>query len=67
MKHSDILFDLIKSLHKSEKRFFKLLGGLQQGDKNYLRLFDAMEKQPQYDERDFLSRYSQEPFSQNFS
>jgi len=44
MKPSTELFDLIKSLSKSEKRFFKLSSSLQTGDKNYLKIFDAIDK-----------------------
>lgn len=50
MKPSTELFDLIKSLTKSEKRFFKLFSSLQAGEKNYSRLFDYIEKQNTYDE-----------------
>ncbi len=50
MKPSTDLFNLIKSLSKSEKRFFKLTSSLQSGAKNYLKLFDYIEKQPIYDE-----------------
>ena len=50
MKPSSELFDLVKSLTKSEKRYFKLSSSLQHGEKNYLQLFDAIEMQKQYDE-----------------
>jgi exonuclease VII small subunit len=50
MKPSNELFDLVKSLTKSEKRYFKLSSSLQQGEKNYLQLFDAIEVQKEYDE-----------------
>lgn len=50
MKPSNELFDLIKSLTKSEKRFFKLQSALQSGDKNYVRLFDLVDKMGEYDE-----------------
>ena len=50
MKPSNELFDLIQSLTKSEKRFFKLHSSLQSGDKNYLRLFDAIDRMKEYDE-----------------
>ncbi len=50
MKPSNELFDLIKSLTKSEKRFFKLQSALQSGDKNYVRLFDLVDKMSEYDE-----------------
>lgn len=50
MKPSSELFDLVKSLTKSEKRYFKLSSSLQHGEKNYLQLFDAIEMQKDYDE-----------------
>jgi len=50
MKPSNELFDLIKSLSKSEKRFFKLQSSLQSGDKNYVRLFDCIDRMEEYDE-----------------
>ncbi|MFM9949608.1 MAG: hypothetical protein ACKV1O_16845 [Saprospiraceae bacterium] len=46
MQTSDDLFFLIKHLDKAEKRHFKLQAGLQKGDKDYLKLFDAMDALP---------------------
>jgi hypothetical protein len=62
MKPSTELFDLIKSLSKSEKRFFKLHSALQSGDKNYLRLFDAIDKQKAYDEEAVKKLFARERF-----
>ena len=50
MKPTHDLFDLVHSLTKSEKRFFKLQSSLQAGEKNYVRLFDLLEKMDHYDE-----------------
>lgn len=50
MKPSTELHDLIKSLNKSEKRFFKLHSALQSGPKNYLKIFEAVDDQEVYDE-----------------
>mgnify|MGYP000023314336 CR=1 FL=1 len=50
MKPSNELFQLIKSLTKSEKRYFKLSSSLQSGEKNYMKLFDIIEIQDEYDE-----------------
>lgn len=44
------LFLLIKSLSKSEKRYFRIYAGTSGRDANYLLLFDAIEEQEQYDE-----------------
>ncbi len=62
MKPSTELFDLIKSLTKSEKRFFKLHSSLQSGDKNYLRIFDAVDKQKVYDEEALKKVFAKETF-----
>ncbi len=50
MKPSRELFDLIKSMSGSEKRYFKLSVSLQKGSKNYLTLFDVIESQKNFDE-----------------
>lgn len=62
MTPSDNLFQLIKSLGKSEKRFFKLYTSLRPGDKIYQRLFDAIEEQKQYDEVGIKSIFQKETF-----
>ncbi len=52
MKRNDGLFRLIKSLTKSEKRFFKIYSSRHViGDQNnYIQLFDAIDKQKIYNE-----------------
>ncbi len=62
MKPSTDLFDLVKSLTKSEKRFFKLSSSLQQGDKNYLKIFDCIEDMEVYDEEYLKEQYNGENF-----
>lgn len=62
MKPSTELHDLIKSLTKSEKRFFKLHSSLQAGDKNYLRIFDAVDHQKTYDEEAIKKQFAKETF-----
>lgn len=66
MKPSTDLFDLIKSLSKSEKRFFKLSSSLQAGDKNYLKIFDAIDKQNEYDEDALKELFKKETFIKHF-
>jgi hypothetical protein len=44
-------YELVRSLSKSEKRYFKLFTRFQQGDKSYLKLFDIIDKQLTYDEK----------------
>lgn len=66
MKASDDLFQLVKSLSMSEKRFFKLMSSLQVGDKGYMRLFDEMVKQKEYDENAIVSKFKHEKFINQF-
>jgi hypothetical protein len=53
MKNTDPLFELIKSLEPNEKRYFKLhVFAPKQGKNNdYLALFDAIDKQKEWDEK----------------
>ena len=60
-----LLFDLVKSMTMSEKRYFKI-NSLKHviGDSNdYIQLFDAIEKQDVYNEK-LLLKY---PFVKNLS
>lgn len=66
MKPSKELFQLVKSLSKSEKRFFKLTSSLQSGDKNYLKIFDVIDKQDDYDEEAIKSMFKKEVFIKHF-
>ena len=54
----DILFQLIKSLEKAEKRHFKLYikRSSANEDLKIVRLFDALDKQDEYDEKNLLKR-----------
>jgi hypothetical protein len=52
-KRSSTLFTLIKSLSKSEKRYFKLSES-RNSDKKYLRLFELIENQKVFDEEVIL-------------
>ena len=62
MKPSHELFHLIESLTKSEKRFFKLNSTLQSGEKNYIKIFDFIEKQKKYDEEELKNYFKNEVF-----
>lgn len=62
MPGSNELFELIKSLTKSEKRHFKLHCRLHRGRNNYERLFDAIERQQQYDEAAIRQEFAGETF-----
>jgi len=61
MKKNEELFFLIKSLTKSEKRYFKLsVRGNE--DTEYLLLFDAIEAQKTYDETLIKKTFANKPF-----
>lgn len=68
MRNSDNLYTLIKSMGKAEKRYFKIFATQQGGAKqNYLKLFDAIDKQEDYCEQALLQKFSDENFSKHFS
>lgn len=66
MRSNQELFELIKSLRKSEKRYIRLYSAMQSGSKNYLKLFDEISKQAEnsgeYDERRIKRRFKNEKF-----
>jgi hypothetical protein len=49
-------------MSKSEKRFFKMTSSLQAGDKNYLKIFDVVEKQEEYNEEQVKKEFKKETF-----
>lgn len=55
---SDDLFQLVKSLTKSEKRFFKLFASRlsDHEDRKFIRLFNALDKQKEYNENELLTK-----------
>ncbi len=61
------MFRLIKALSKGDRRNFKLYAQLQEGDKQYIRLFDAIDKQTEYDEAKLLKQFEGEKFTNQFS
>lgn len=63
---SDDLFQLIKSLSKSEKRYFTLqVNNNNSNPKNYMRLFAAIEKMEIYDEVEIKNLFEGEDFVNN--
>ncbi|MDN5200701.1 hypothetical protein QQ008_05000 [Fulvivirgaceae bacterium BMA10] len=58
--NSEPLFQLIKSLTKAEKRYFKLLVTRNKSaeDAKFLKLFDLIDKQQEYDEAKILKKES---------
>jgi tetratricopeptide (TPR) repeat protein len=70
MKTSNVLFALIKSLTKSEKRYFKVYtskGQKAQGKNNYIKLFDVIDKQKFYDEDAIIAKFSDTVFIKHIS
>jgi hypothetical protein len=66
---NDFLYELIKSLTKSEKRYFKLLSSRHTiGDENnYVVLFDFLDKLEEYDEKEVFAHFKGEAFLNRFS
>ncbi|MEM6271652.1 MAG: hypothetical protein AAF998_19605 [Bacteroidota bacterium] len=52
---------------KGDRRNFKLFARLQDGDKKYVQLFDAIDKQSEYDEPKLLEQFKGERFTKQFS
>src|SRR5262249_17737458 len=57
-RQTDILFQLIRSLEKAEKRHFKLYIKRSSGreELKIVRLFDVLDKQKEYDEQSLLKK-----------
>jgi len=65
MRVTDDLFQLIKSLDPSEKRYFKVFATMhiKGGESNkYVMLFDAIEYQDSYDENEIRKKFKKEKF-----
>lgn len=59
----DSLFQLIRSLSKAEKRYFKVNSTHTIGEKNnYMKLFDALDGLAEYDDAKFRQKFKKEPF-----
>lgn len=59
MKKND-LHDLVRSLSKSEKRYFKLQSQGHGGGGNYLRIFEILEKQALFDEKELQNAFPEQ-------
>lgn len=64
---NDPLFTLIKSLNKAEKRYFKMNCSKQDGSKDYLELFDAIDNLKEYDEEKLKSRNRDKSFIKHYA
>jgi len=67
MKPTNELYDLIRSLTGSEKRYFKLNAAKQKGNKIYLKLFDAVDSKKILDESELIKRFKNESFIKNLT
>jgi hypothetical protein len=69
MSSSDDLFQLIKSLSKSEKRFFKITAAKygEKKENNALMLFDAIDQQEDYDEAKLKKKFSGKKLAVNIA
>ncbi len=68
-KVKEALFDLIHSMSKSEKRYFKLMSSRHTigEENNYVRLFDFLDKQNTYSEEEIQMHFKGEAFLNRFS
>lgn len=66
-KPSDDLHRLVRSMSRSEKRYFTLFALQSGGEKGYLQLFDAVARQERYDEDAIVRRFAGEKFVRNLS
>lgn len=66
---ADKLHSLVHSMSKSEKGFFKKQSSAYSSktDLNYLKLFDAISKQEEYDEEKLLKKFKKETFAKQFA
>mgnify|MGYP000536613426 CR=1 FL=1 len=69
MATSNDLFRLIKSLKQSEKRYFKIFSSthVKGQQNNYVKLFEAVDKQDEYNEGAILKKFKGEKFIKQFS
>ena len=69
MKPKEELFRLIQSLNKAEKGYFKKFTGIysSKGDARYLKLFDLIEQQGEYDEAAIKEEFGDSAFGKFLS
>ena len=67
MKPKSTLFDLVKSLSTSEKRYFKQHAPKGKSSIEYIALFDAINKQKAYDETSLKQKFNKKSLSNQFS
>lgn len=62
MKPSNLLFDIIKSLNTEEEKYFRKVSSLQQGEKNYIKLYNYIASLDEYDEEQVKTHFKNETF-----
>ncbi len=67
MKPTNQLFDLIHSLTTDEEALFVNASSIQQGDKNYLKLYNYLKQQDIYDEAEVKEHFKNEVFIQHLA
>ena len=67
MKATNQLFDLLKSLTPGEEKVFRLQSSFQQGEKNYIKLYDYIQQQNEYDEGKIKNHFKDDVFVQHFA
>lgn len=67
MKPSLLLFDIIKSLSEQEKEIFLKSSSLQQGDKNYKKLFSYLDSVEEYNEEKTKQYFKNETFAKHLA
>jgi len=67
MKNKELLYELIHSLSKSEKRYFSVFTTKQGEKSNYVKLFNAIRSQKKYDENALIDLFKNEDFVRQFS
>jgi len=67
MKPSNQLFDLIKSLTPDEEFHFNNSSSIQQGEKNYIKLYNFLKNQDEYDEDAVKQHFKNEVFIQHLA
>jgi hypothetical protein len=67
-KPSDSIFRLIKSMTRTEKRYFKRFSSMHtSGENKYILIFDAINKMKEYNEEALIKKFKGESFVTNFS
>ncbi len=67
MHKQDELHKLIKSLTKSEKRYFTINAAKIDGNKNYLKLFEIIDSQKEYNEEDAKQKLSKKGVQERYA